>query len=131
MSKKKSYFLEWLIYIVFYALVLIIVSYLFPKTLYIDSSDHGIYYILASIIISTLNLTIKPLLVFITLPITALTLGLFYPVINVLILELTDILLGTHFDIKGFIMSIIVAITISLLNKIIKESILKRVLKGE
>ena len=38
--------------------------------------------VIAVLIIFILNRTIKPLLVFLTLPLTAITLGLFYPLIN-------------------------------------------------
>ena len=50
---------------------------------------------------SILNQTIKPVIFYITLPITAISLGLFYPLINVLILYITDFILGNKFEIKG------------------------------
>ena len=56
-KKKPTYpklidneFIEWLIYMIGYAIVLIIVSTLF-KSLYINLSHFGIYALLASIII--------------------------------------------------------------------------------
>ena len=48
---------------------------------------------IAVIIVFILNRTIKPLLVWMTLPLTALTLGLFYPLINILVLKITDFIL--------------------------------------
>ena len=96
-------FIEWLIYMVGYAIVLIIFI---------------------------LNKTIKPLLVWLTLPITALTLGLFYPFINVLILYIVSWILGPHFEITGGLLTtFIMALSISLMNLIMKK-IIKEILEG-
>lgn len=111
-----NYFLDWLIRMVGYALVLITVSVLFKKTIQIDNSIFGLWAFLASIIIYILNKTIKPILVWLTLPITGLTLGLFYPFINVLILYIVSWILGSHFTINGIFMSFFVALFISLMN---------------
>lgn len=124
---KINKYLDWLIRMVGYALVLITVSIIFNDTVYIDNSYFGIWGLIAVIIIFILNKTIKPVIVWLTLPITAITLGLFYLVINVLILKITDFILMSHFEIKGFFMSIIVSIVISIMNtimdKILKNSI--------
>ena len=79
--------IEWLIGMVGYALILIAVSLLFPKTLQIDSNLFGLWALVAAIITFILNKTIKPILFWLTLPITGLTLGLFYPFLNVFILD--------------------------------------------
>lgn len=126
---RVNKFIDWLIYMVAYALILITVSVLFPKTVYIDNNFFGIWGLLAAIIIYFLNKTIKPLIVWLTLPLTALTLGLFYPVINVLILNIVDFILGNHFNITGFIMSFIVAILISIMNALMEEIIIKPILR--
>ena len=84
---RLNYFLDWLIRMAGYALVLITVSVLFKNTIQIDNSTFGVWAFFAAIIIYILNKTIKPVLVWLTLPITGITLGLFYPFINVLILN--------------------------------------------
>ena len=71
--------IEWLVGMVGYAIILIAVSLLFPKTLHIDSNLFGMWALVAAIITFILNKTIKPILFWLTLPITGLTLGLFYP----------------------------------------------------
>lgn len=128
---KLYKFLDWTIYMIGYALVLITVSILFKKTIYIDNGYFGLWGLLAAIIINVLNKTIKPVLVWLTLPITALTLGLFYPLINVLILNIVDFILGSHFKIQGFLMSIIVALSISIMNCILGELIIKPIIGGK
>ena len=123
-----NYFLDWLIRIVAYALILITVSVLFKKTIQIDNSMFGFWAFLASVIIYVLNKTIKPVLVWLTLPITGLTLGLFYPFINVLILYIVSWFLGSHFTINGLFMSFIVAVIISVMN-LFMDSIIDNILR--
>ncbi|MCD8562259.1 MAG: phage holin family protein, partial [Bacilli bacterium] len=54
--------------------------------------------------------------VLLTLPLTGLTLGLFYPFINVFILNIVDFILGDYFTINGIFMAVIVSIFISIMN---------------
>lgn len=124
-SKKPvlNYFIDWLVHMVCYALVLITLSLIFKNTIKIDNSFYGLWALIASIIIYILNKTIKPLLVWLTLPITALTLGVFYPFINVFVLKIVSKILGNHFEINGILMSFIVAILISIMNGIIDKII--------
>lgn len=125
---KINKYLDWLIHMLGYTLVLILVSIVFNDTVYIDNSYFGSWGLIAVIIIFILNRTIKPLIVWMTLPITALTLGLFYPIINILILKITDFILGKHFDIKGTIFLFIVSIVISIMNAIM-DKIIKSIIK--
>lgn len=128
-KKKYNYFIDWVAHMIGYAIVLIIASIIFPKTVYIDNSWFGLWALLAAIITSLLNETIKPLLVILTLPITSLTLGLFYPFINVLILNIASFILGDHFNIGNLLMAFIVSIFISLMNIFINkvvENILRK-----
>lgn len=126
---KINKWLDWLIHMVGYALVLITVSVIFQKTIYIDNSYFGLWGLIAVIIVFILNRTIKPLLVWMTLPLTALTLGLFYPLINILVLKITDFILGSHFEIKGTIMVFFVSIIISIMNAIMDNLIIDNLLK--
>ena len=129
--KKINKFIEWIIYMIGYSIVLITVTILFKKSLYIDSAYYGMWSLIATIIIYILNKTIKPLIVWLTIPITALTLGLFYPFINVLILYIVSLILRPHFLITGgIIMTFIIAIMLSLMNLKMK-SIIKKILKEE
>lgn len=119
--------IEWLIYMIGYAIVLLVVSKLF-NSLYINTSYLGIYALLASIIIYILNQTLKPLINYITLPLTILSYGLLYPITNVIILYLTSFILGKNFVIKGFIPAFIIAIFISFLNILMEGLIIKPII---
>jgi putative membrane protein len=129
-SARINKFLDWLLYMVGYALILITVSILFKNTIFIDSSFFGYWGLIAAIIIYFLNKTIKPILVWLTLPLTGLTFGLFYPFVNVLVLNITDFILGEHFTIHGLFMSFVIAILISLMNILLQEIVIKSIIKG-
>ena len=54
--------------------------------------------IIVAIVLGLLRITVKPILVILTLPVTILTLGLFLLVINALIIMLADSLIGGFYD---------------------------------
>lgn len=118
-------FMDWLLYIIGYTLVFILVTSLF-RTIYIDSNNLIIWSAIIVVIIYLLNKTIKPILVTLTIPITGLTLGLFYPCINVFILKLVDWLLGPHFEVTNIFIAILASILLSITNFIV-EQILKKI----
>ena len=131
MKKKANLFIEWLIHIISYALILGIVSVIFDNTIHIDYSYFGIWGIIASILIYILNKTIKPIIVRLTIPLTALTLGIFYPFINVIILKIVDLVIVSHFDINGIVFACLAAILISILNIILDNEIIKPLIRKE
>jgi len=120
--------LEWLIYMLGYTIVFIFVSHLFDS-LYIDMEHSYIYSFLVVFIVYLLNITIKPILVTLTIPITGVTLGLFYPFINLFILKLTDWILGSHFDLQNFWIALWIAILISIMNFLMEGFIIKPIVK--
>ena len=125
-------FFNWVLYMIGYSIVLISVSVMFKKSFYIDPKYFGMYAFLASVIIYVLNQTIKPILFYITLPITAITFGLFYPILNVFVLFVTSYILGSHFVIRGVILPFIIAIVISILNMFMEGMIIKPIIyKGK
>ncbi len=109
--------------IVVYALVLYIAQGIFAK-LYIKSF---MYAIIAAVILSVLNYTVKPLLIYWTLPLNILTFGIAYPIVNIIILKLCDFLMGSAFNISGFFSMFIIAIFISVMRIIFDNLITKNV----
>lgn len=74
---------------------------------------------MASVVLALANLTIKPLLVVLTLPFTILTLGLALPVINGLVL-LGVAAVVPGFEISGFWMGVLAALAVSLVSLLIR-----------
>lgn len=119
MTNKKIYlykFFDWLIRMIGYACILILTSMIFKNTLYIDSNLFGLWAFLAAVLIYLLNKTLKPILFRLTIPITGVTLGLFYPFINLMILKLVSFILHGHFEIYGIWFAVCASILISILN---------------
>ncbi|WP_345168530.1 phage holin family protein [Algibacter aquimarinus] len=81
--------------------------------------------IIVAVVLSLLNLLVKPILVIFTLPITIVTLGLFLLVINALIILLADKLID-GFSVSTFwwaiLFSVLLSILQSALHSLLKES---------
>ena len=127
MKNNINKILDFIITVLVYDLVLILVSNI-TNTLVIDSSYYGLYSLLGAIIIFILNKTIKPILFKLTIPITGVTMGLFYPCLNILILKITDWILLSHFETHGIITLFLTSILISVINLIIEELIIKPII---
>lgn len=123
-EKKQIYkwnYIEFGLGIFAYAIILIMANNLF-KGFYIENFYWAL---LAGFIISTLNISIKPALIYLTLPLTISTLGIFYPIVNVIIIEISAFLLGSHFDIKGFWAAFFITIFISIFRLIFDRVLIK------
>jgi len=104
--------MRWILSLILNAVTLLIVAELFSG-FHLESIGVAL---LASLILSILNTIVKPILVFFTLPITVLSLGLFLFIINAITLMLTQALFGSSFVIEGFGTAILAAIVISIIN---------------
>ena len=74
--------------------------------------------LLSGLVFALANLTLKPLLVLITLPLTLLSFGLALPVINGLVL-LGVAMLVPGFEISGFWMGVLCGLAVSLVSALI------------
>ncbi|HOP65593.1 MAG TPA: phage holin family protein [Bacilli bacterium] len=107
------------------AVVLMMAGMIF-KGFYIESFWIAI---VTAAVITLLNYLLKPALVYLTLPITVLSLGLFYPIINVIILKITSLIMGSSFQIEGIIAPIFIAIFISFMNILLQNLIVKPIMR--
>jgi len=82
--------------------------------------------IIVAVVLGLLRVTVKPLLVFFTLPATIVTLGLFLLVINAVIILLADYLIGASFEVSGFwtalLFSVLLSVFQSILYSFLKEN---------
>ncbi|MCL7970494.1 MAG: phage holin family protein [marine benthic group bacterium] len=74
--------------------------------------------LIAAVVIGLINATLKPLAVLLTLPLTVLTLGLFYLVVNGAMLYLTAAL-TPGFQLAGFGSAVLGAIVISIVGMLL------------
>lgn len=121
----KSYILDIISVLIVNMVVVSIANNIF-KNIYVD----GVFYIfLVSFLLMVFNVSIKPFLRVFMLPINIYTLGLTYPLINVIVLKLIDLLLVKHFVISGFIHTIFISIFISVMTIII-DNLIGKVIRG-
>ena len=73
--------------------------------------------------LSLINALVKPILVILTLPLTILTLGLFYFVVTAFCLWLASVLVP-GFVLQGFFATIVAAILVSLFSAVINRILL-------
>jgi putative membrane protein len=81
----------------------------------VDSFPAGLAVVL---VLTVLNLLVRPILLVLTLPLIVLSLGLFLIVVNALLLELTAYLVG-GFSVTGFWSAVGGAVVISLVTMIL------------
>ena len=133
-SKEKingiihSPYVEWFIYMIGYAIVLLIASNLFTS-FNIGGKVPFLTALLGAIIIYVLNKTIKPILITLTLPITLFPLGIAYPLVNVIILYITSFILGNRFNVSGFFAPLFISIIISVLNILMEGLVIKPIIQ--
>lgn len=113
MKKDKSF----ITHLITATLAVLLTTYLLPGV-HVQSA---FYAILVALLLSVLNLFIKPLLIFLTLPFTLITFGLFLLVINAGIILIADHLLH-GFNVDGFwwalLFSMVLSILISWLHRL-------------
>jgi len=101
------------------SLAVFIAAYILPGV-HVDSL---ITVLVVAIVLGIVNILLKPLLIFLTLPITILTLGLFILIINAFLVLIVDMLVP-GFYVNGFLwailFSLVVSVTSSVLNGVSK-----------
>jgi putative membrane protein len=103
--------LEFLIHLVVTALLLLVVAYVVPGV-QVEGMKSAL---IAALILGVVNALVRPLVVFLTIPITILTLGLSLLAINALMFLLTSKLVP-GFRVEGCLSAFIGSLVFSVLN---------------
>ncbi len=127
-KKRLNKILEAALYIIGYTFSFFITSKMF-SSFKLSANHTFLYALIAVVIIYALNKTVKPVLVFFTMPITGATLGLFYFVVNTLILKLVDLIMGNKLNFTNIWILFFISIVISSINLLIELIIIKPILK--
>ena len=91
---------------------ILIISYLFPRVIRVEGFWAAL---VAAFVLGIINAILRPVLVFLTLPVTILTLGLFLLVINGLLLLLVAALVP-GFQVNGFWGAVLGSVLISIVS---------------
>ncbi len=101
-------------------ILVVVISHFLPGI----SVDNFTTALIVAVVLALLNVFVKPILVFLTIPATIITLGLFLLVINALIIMRGDYFVD-GFRVSGFwsafIFSIILSVAQSILNKMLVD----------
>ena len=91
-----------------------IAAYVLPGV----SIDGFLTALILALVLAVLDAIVRPVLVFLTIPVTILTLGLFLLVINAVIILLADWLVA-GFDVAGFFWALLFSLVLSIVSAIL------------
>lgn len=103
-----------IIQIILTALVVYLSSRFLPGV-HVDGFTTSLF---VAVVLGLLNTFLKPILKFISLPVTFMTLGLFLLVINAVLVLITEALV-TGFHVDGFLYAVLFSIVISIITSIL------------
>ena len=104
--------LKWILF----ALALIFTAYIIPGISVANFTSA----LIVVIIMALINIIVKPILTFVTLPINILTLGIFTFIVNALLFMLAGYL-APGFQVDGFLRALIGSLIMSVLGSIINS----------
>lgn len=105
-----------LVKIILSSIAVIIASYLLPGV----SVDGFTTAVIIAVLLSLLNVTVKPLLILLTIPLTVFTLGLFLLVINAIIILMADAIVS-GFEVHSFWWALLFSLLLSLINSLLSD----------
>jgi putative membrane protein len=94
----------------------VLTAYLLPG---VDVHDYWTA-LLVALVLSLVNIFVKPILILLTIPLTFITLGLFLLAINALMILLTDYFIGGFF-VDGFWWALLFSLILSLFNSLFSD----------
>lgn len=106
--------MNFILKIVLTAVAVLVIAHFLPGVSVVNFTSS----VIVAVVLALLRVTIKPLLIILTLPVTIVTLGLFLLVINALIIMLADNLID-GFNVSGFWVALIFSLILSVFESIL------------
>ncbi|MDP2067568.1 MAG: phage holin family protein [Lutibacter sp.] len=100
--------------IVLTAVAVLVIAHFLPGVSVVNFTNA----VIVAVVLALLRVTIKPILIILTLPVTIITLGLFLLVINALIILLADNLID-GFHVTGFWIALLFSLILSVFESIL------------
>jgi putative membrane protein len=104
------------------AIAVVITAYLLPG---VHLQNFG-YAVLLAAVLSLLNVSLKPILIVLTIPATIFTLGLFLLVINALMILVADWIITDGFNVDGFWWALAFSLILSFINSLFNRLTVKK-----
>lgn len=121
-TNKKNDLIVCILELLVSSITLMLASHIF-KGFYVENI---VYAIITSLVISLLNVFIKPFLIYLTLPVTIMSLGILYPIVDTIILKLASLIMGSSFQVDGIILPFFIAIFISIVTRLLERLIVDK-----
>lgn len=106
--------MNFILKIVLTAVAVLVIAHFLPGVSVVNFTSS----VIVAVVLALLRVTIKPLLIILTLPVTIVTLGLFLLVINALIILLADNLID-GFHVTGFWVALLFSLILSVFESIL------------
>ena len=106
--------MNFILKIVLTAVAVLVIAHFLPGVSVVNFTNA----VIVAVVLALLRVTIKPLLIILTLPVTIVTLGLFLLVINALIILLADNLID-GFHVTGFWVALLFSLILSVFESIL------------
>lgn len=106
--------MDFIVKLLLNAIAVVITAYILPGV----QLQGFEYAILLAAVLALLNVSIKPVLLILTIPATVLTLGLFILVINAVMILIADWIIPAGFNVNGFWWAFLFSIVLSIINSI-------------
>lgn len=100
------------------AAAIMLLAYLLPG---IHIEDNYFYAVLIALMLSVLNTLVRPVLIFLTLPATIVTMGMFLLVINAFIVLIADKFMD-GFTTDSFIWALLFSMLLSIMNSVFSKA---------
>lgn len=113
-TNSQNQTMKLIIQLLLTAIVVLVLAEILPGA-HVDSITTSL---IVAAVLALLNITVKPLLVFLTLPATLITFGLFLLVINAVIIMLIDWLIS-GFSIDGFWWALLFSLLLTFIQSIL------------
>lgn len=110
------YPMNWILRFLLNSVAVVLTCYLLPGA---EVTDFWTAMVVA-LVLSLVNIFIKPLLILFTIPVTIVTMGLFLLVINAMMILLTDYFVN-GFEVNGFWWALLFSLILSLFNSLFDD----------
>lgn len=111
--------MKFLIKLITSAAAISLLAYLLPG---VHIEGQFMYAVLIALLISVLNAVVRPILIFLTLPATLITMGAFLIIINAVVVFFADKLMD-GFIIDNFWWTLLFSILLSIINSVVQKMI--------
>ena len=108
--------MEFIIKLLLYAVAILVTSRLLSG-IHVKNFTSAV---IVGLVLTVLNMWLKPIMIILTLPVTILTLGVFLLIINAAIIKITAWIIGDGFKVDSWFWAILFSLILTVINGILE-----------